>query len=156
MRRRRVARRSGRRAVRRTSRRRRVFRPAGRRRPMIRRPLGGLLIVGAAAGVAYKLGKNQSQQIQEYTGYPPDQLSEDDLQAAMTDLNIQPEPLDDQDQQEIAAAQGSQAGSVPIQSQPAPGGDSYLDELEKLAGLRDAGIISAEDFEAKKNQLLGL
>jgi hypothetical protein len=89
--RRRVARRTGRRAVRRTIRRRRVFRPAPMlyRRPIIRRPLGSILILGATAGVAYKLGKKQSQQIQEYTGYPPDELSEKDLQVAMTDLNIE-------------------------------------------------------------------
>ncbi|MFC2037535.1 SHOCT domain-containing protein [Chloroflexota bacterium] len=28
--------------------------------------------------------------------------------------------------------------------------------MEQLAALRDQGIISAEDFEAKKKQLLGL
>jgi len=31
---------------------------------------------------------------------------------------------------------------------------SYLEELEKLAALRDQGIISDEEFEAKKAQLL--
>ena len=37
-------------------------------------------------------------------------------------------------------------------------GNQCLDlaELEKLASLRDQGIISDEDFEAKKKQLLGL
>lgn len=33
---------------------------------------------------------------------------------------------------------------------------SYLEELESLAALRDQGVISDEDFEARKNQLLGL
>ena len=33
---------------------------------------------------------------------------------------------------------------------------SYLDEMERLAGLRDQGVISEEEFEAKKGQLLGL
>lgn len=33
---------------------------------------------------------------------------------------------------------------------------SELDELEKLAGLKEKGIISAEEFESKKKQLLGL
>lgn len=155
MRRRRVARRTGRRAARRTMRRRRVFRPAPMmyRRPLIRRPLGTMLIVGAAAGVAYKLGKNQAQQIQEYTGYPPDQLSEEDLQAAMKELDIQPEPLDAQDRQDIATAQ---AGSTATQPGPTTGGEDYIEELQRLAGLRDAGIITAEEFEAKKQQLLGL
>jgi hypothetical protein len=32
----------------------------------------------------------------------------------------------------------------------------YTAELEKLARLRDEGVISAEDFEAKKKQLLGI
>ena len=33
---------------------------------------------------------------------------------------------------------------------------SNLDELEKLAALRDKGIITEEEFQAKKKQLLGL
>ena len=33
---------------------------------------------------------------------------------------------------------------------------SYLDELERLAGLRDQGVITEEEFAAKKGQLLGL
>ena len=32
----------------------------------------------------------------------------------------------------------------------------YTAELEKLAKLRDQGVITAEDFEAKKKQLLGI
>jgi Short C-terminal domain len=32
----------------------------------------------------------------------------------------------------------------------------YTVELERLAKLRDDGVITAEDFEAKKKQLLGL
>jgi putative oligomerization/nucleic acid binding protein len=38
----------------------------------------------------------------------------------------------------------------------APAASDYTAELEKLADLRDKGIISPEDFEAKKNQLLGI
>jgi hypothetical protein len=33
---------------------------------------------------------------------------------------------------------------------------SAADELAKWAALRDSGVISAEEFEAKKRQLLGL
>lgn len=33
---------------------------------------------------------------------------------------------------------------------------SYLAELEQLASLQAAGVISAEEFEAKKRQILGL
>lgn len=45
-----------------------------------------------------------------------------------------------------------QAAAAPA---PAAAGD-YTEELEKLAKLRDEGVISPEDFEAKKKQLLGL
>jgi hypothetical protein len=39
--------------------------------------------------------------------------------------------------------------------QAAPASD-YTDELARLAQLRDQGVITAEDFDAKKKQLLGL
>jgi len=32
----------------------------------------------------------------------------------------------------------------------------YLAELEKLASLRDAGILTDEEFDSKKRQILGL
>jgi hypothetical protein len=32
----------------------------------------------------------------------------------------------------------------------------YMGELERLAQLRDQGILSVEEFEAKKKQLLGI
>jgi hypothetical protein len=48
-------------------------------------------------------------------------------------------------------APGQQAAPAP----EAPAGD-YTAELEKLAKLRDEGVISADDFEAKKKQLLGI
>jgi Short C-terminal domain len=42
---------------------------------------------------------------------------------------------------------------------PAPaanGVPAYVGELKRLAQLRDQGIITNEDFEAKKKQLLGI
>jgi Short C-terminal domain len=56
--------------------------------------------------------------------------------------------------------QGAPAYLAETPAAPAPptesrGGD-YTAELEKLAKLRDDGVISAEDFEAKKKQLLGI
>jgi hypothetical protein len=32
----------------------------------------------------------------------------------------------------------------------------YMAELEQLAKLRDEGVITPEDFEAKKKQILGI
>ena len=34
--------------------------------------------------------------------------------------------------------------------------EDYTAQLEKLADLRDKGVITPEDFEAKKKQLLGI
>jgi hypothetical protein len=46
------------------------------------------------------------------------------------------------------------------QAPPAPAADAgqgdYTAELEKLAKLRDEGVITPDDFEAKKKQLLGI
>ncbi|HEY54420.1 MAG TPA: SHOCT domain-containing protein [Caldilineae bacterium] len=48
------------------------------------------------------------------------------------------------------------AGLAAAAPDPAPAQDDYIAELQRLAGLRDAGIITNDEFEAKKKQLLGL
>jgi hypothetical protein len=46
---------------------------------------------------------------------------------------------------------------TPAPAAPAESGSGdYTAELEKLAKLRDEGVITADDFEAKKQQLLGI
>lgn len=147
--RRRMARRTGRRAARRTMRRRAVapgrrMRPAGRVRR--RRPLAALLAVGGTAAVAYKIGKNNAQRVEQYTGKPFDSLSEDELATAMNDLNIDLPEEDDQADDQIEDETYDDAGQEP----------DYIDELERLAGLKEKGIITEEEFEAKKKRLLGL
>jgi hypothetical protein len=39
---------------------------------------------------------------------------------------------------------------------PAANEPEYVGELERLAQLRDQGILSDEEFEAKKKQILGI
>jgi membrane protease subunit (stomatin/prohibitin family) len=51
--------------------------------------------------------------------------------------------------------QGDQQ-AAPAAPQASPAEGDYTAELEKLAKLRDEGVITAEDFEAKKKQLLGI
>jgi hypothetical protein len=113
-----------------------------------------LLAVGGVAYGAVKLSQKDTDQIEEYTGAPVEELTEDELIAAMEDLGIQSIELTDDDQA-IIAAEGDQApadtGAVQTAAE-----ESYLDELERLADLRDRGVISEADFEAKKQQLLGL
>jgi membrane protease subunit (stomatin/prohibitin family) len=60
-------------------------------------------------------------------------------------------------QQKWAAQEQSEYAeqAQPASQTPAAEAD-YTAELEKLAKLRDEGVISADDFEAKKKQLLGI
>lgn len=144
MARRRGARRTARRTTHRTMRR-------TRRRVRRRRVLVGGFVVLAASGTyaAIKLSQQDAQQIEEHTGLPPDQLEDQDLEQAMQELNIQSQPLNESDQ----AALGQ---SPAAESAESVGEASYLEELEKLGELRDKGIITDEEFEAKKKELLGL
>jgi len=60
-----------------------------------------------------------------------------------------------QDFQSAGQDQGyDEAPAAPAQAAPAQA--DYTVELERLAQLRDQGVITAEDFDAKKSQLLGL
>jgi hypothetical protein len=62
-----------------------------------------------------------------------------------------------QDQQAYEAQQYEQQQYAQQAAAPAaPPEPAYMAELEQLAQLRNQGIITAEDFEAKKKQILGL
>lgn len=43
-----------------------------------------------------------------------------------------------------------------LKSKDTQSSSNYLDELERLANLKDRGIITEEEFNAKKKQILGL
>ncbi len=141
------ARRAGRRAGRRTTRRRTSRRRRRRRRIMV----GGfvLLAAGGAAYGAYKLSKNDADRIEEKTGQSVEEMSEEDLAAAMKELGIQSIELTDDDKAIISKEEKQGAPDA----EGAAGGD-YLAELEKLADLRDRGVITEEEFEAKKKEIL--
>jgi hypothetical protein len=57
------------------------------------------------------------------------------------------------EQDQAAYEQQPQAYEQPPAPAAAP---DYTAELEKLAKLRDEGVITTEDFDAKKKQLLGI
>ena len=61
-----------------------------------------------------------------------------------------------QDQKWAAQDQPAEEQQAPPAPQAAAPDADYTAELEKLAKLRDEGVISADDFEAKKKQLLGI
>lgn len=146
-----------RRAARRTARRtsRRTVRRVGRRRMRRRIIVGGAVMVtaGAAAYGAYKLSQKDVQQIEEHTGAPIEELEEDELQGAMTDLGIQSQPLTEEDKAALSGQNEQPAGDET--QAPAPQED-YINQLQKLAELRDQGILTEDEFNAKKKQILGI
>jgi len=120
--------------------------------------VGGMVVVAVGAGAAaVKLTQNDAQRIEQYAGAPVDELTDEELTGAMQDLGIQ--------SAELTADDKAGLNSTPPVDDPVPpisainldvSETSYLDELEKLASLRDRGIITTDEFEAKKKQLLGL
>jgi predicted PhzF superfamily epimerase YddE/YHI9 len=121
--------------------------------------VGGMMVIAAAGtAAAIKLSQKDAQRIEEHTGLPPQELEDEDLTQAMQELNIQPQPLSAEDQAALAQQGGAQPApsTQPPAASTSPGEPDYIAELEKLADLRDRGIITADDFEAKKKQLLGL
>jgi hypothetical protein len=133
------------RAMRTTRRRtRRRVRRRHRRRRRRRILIGGAILLGGGA-LIYKLTRQDTERIEEHTGQSAEDLSDQELQQAMRDLNIQSQDLTDEDRAALGQDEGD-AGSE----------TSYLDELERLGQLRDQGIITDDEFEAKKKELLGL
>ena len=84
---------------------------------------------------AAALSAQQKAQIEKQTGKSVDDMSDDELEAEMDKRGMEI--------QEEAAGERSDTGD-------------YTAELEKLAGLRDKGIITEEEFQTKKKQILGL
>ena len=63
-----------------------------------------MLAGGMVAFGVHKMSQSQAKQIEEHTGVPPEELEDEDLEAAMKELQIAPEPLTDEDR---AAGAGS-------------------------------------------------
>ena len=62
-------------------------------------------------------------------------------------------------QNRYAAEDQAQQQAAPAAAPPpaeAAGQPAYMGELERLADLRDQGILTPEEFEAKKKQILGI
>jgi hypothetical protein len=127
----------GRRTVRRMTRRRVMMMARRRRRRRRRRVVlvGGLVAVGA-----YKLGKKDVERVEEHTGKSAEELSDEELDQAMDDLNIEKDEMDDSDYEYV--------------DEQDPPEDDYIEELERLADLHEKGILTDEEFETKKKQLL--
>ncbi len=123
--------------ARRTRRRRR------RRRVML---VGGMVAFGA-----HKMSQKDAKRIEEHTGVNPEELEDDELEQAMSELNIEKQTVTPEDLEQGGAPAAPEPAAAPADSP-----SDYIAELEKLASLRDSGILTDEEFEAKKRQILGL
>jgi hypothetical protein len=56
-----------------------------------------MLAGGMVAFGAHKMSQAQAKQIEEQTGVPPEELEDEDLEAAMTELNIPNQELTAED-----------------------------------------------------------
>jgi hypothetical protein len=130
--------------------------------------IGGMIIAGVGYG-AYKLTQPQAEQIEQHTGKKLEDLDEEQMETAMDELNIEAEEPTEAEMAQLDAGDAPAASPAPAASTPAapapsapaapaaaPSEPSYLDELKELAQLKDQGVITEEEFEAKKKQLLGL
>ena len=127
-------------------------------RQLARVAVGSAVMAGTAGAVHHR---------QEQRWAAKDQAAYQDA-ATQQQMADQQAPIDQLQQQQQYAPPPQQYAPPPQEqyapppqqyAPPAPAqqaAPSYVDELQRLAALRDQGIISAEDFEAKKKQLLGI
>ena len=104
--------------------------------------IGGAMFVGVGA-LAYKLSKPDAEKIEQRTGIPVEEMTDDELEQAVNELNLRKQPLDDSDQTYVAEQDDAYEAD-------------YLDELERLGELKEKGLITQEEFDAKKAEILGL
>jgi hypothetical protein len=123
--------------------RRRVRRRRRRRRRRLLLIGGAIVLGGVYAG--HKLSKRDAQRIEEDSGRSVDEMSDEELKKYMDERNIQPEKMTDDDH-----AYADEMGKS------SEDGSDNLDDLERLSHLKDEGVITEDEFEAKKKQLLGL
>lgn len=127
-------------------RRRRRMRRRMRRRIVI----GGFVLV-AAGTAAVKMSKQEVDQVEQHTGQKVEDLSEEQLDAAMNDLGIEgQEPTDE----EMAMLEADE-GAAPAAPAAAPASqDDLITQLERLGTLKAQGILTEEEFTAAKQKLL--
>lgn len=120
------------------------------RRRMRRRLIVGGAVLIAAGTSAVKMSPQEVQQVEQYTGTKAEDLSEDQLDAAMSELGIEgQEPSD----QEIAMLEAEEDKSPTVPAAPEV---DVITQLERLGTLKAQGILTEEEFAAQKAKLLGM
>jgi multidrug resistance efflux pump len=121
------------------------------RRPMARRPVGRGGLVGTAARTAVVAGTATAV----VGGMSRHQASkaEEAAQAQAYQQEQQAAAMQAAAEQAVAQQQAAAAAAAPP---PPPAGDPTIAELERLATLKQQGILSDEEFAAAKAKVLGI
>jgi hypothetical protein len=99
-----------------------------------------LLVGGLVAFGTYKMTKKNADRIQQDSGIAPEEMTDEELEASMAKLGIEKQYRDENDVEEAAPTDMTSA----------------LNDLEALAKLRDQGILTEDEFTAKKKQILDI
>ena len=100
-----------------------------------------LLVGGLVAFGAYKMSTRDAKRVEEQSGVPPEEMTDEELARSMDELGIEKQTRDAGDVEHGAAA-GPSSGS------------SSADELTKFAALRDQGVLTDEEFAVQKQKIL--
>jgi hypothetical protein len=106
-----------------------------------------MLVGGLVAFGAYKMSTRDAERIEEHSGVPPEEMTDEELERSMNELGIE--------QQKRGASDVEQGAAAAPAATPAASGESPADELTKLAALRDQGVLTDAEFEAQKQNILG-
>lgn len=123
-----------------------VGRSRRRRRRVRRRRV--MLVGGLVAFGAYKFSQRDADRIEQHTGVDPEELDDAELEEAMRELDIEPQTVTSEDLEQDGTT-GAPPASTGVSS-------SDLEEIEKLAALRDKGVLTDAEFDATKRRILGL
>ena len=99
-----------------------------------------LLVGGLVAFGTYKMTKKDADRVQQDSGIPPEEMTDEELEASMAKLGIEKQYRDTTDVEEAAPSDVA----------------SVADDLAALSKLRDQGVLTEEEFTAKKKQILGI
>jgi hypothetical protein len=112
--------------------------------------IGGAVLVAVGTS-AYKMSQSEVQQVEQYTGQKAEDLSEEQLDAAMNELGIEgQEPTD----QEIAMLEAEEDNAQAAPSSAPASQEDVITQLERLGALKAQGILTEEEFAAQKAKLL--
>ena len=133
-------------------RRMRVIRRRRRMRRRMRRRLiiGGAVLIAAGTS-AVKMSQSEAQQVEQHTGQKPEDLSEEQLDAAMEELGIEgQEPTD----QEMNMLEAEDQNAQPTSAYSPPSEDDMIAKLERLGTLKAQGLLTDEEYTQAKQKIL--